>query len=401
MKLITIPKEKYKDYRLDVIFKGYKWDPQFKDNNTIARHVLLISKNELAEIERLTERLSAETIQAEIAFNNDLRLARKLAIPRSIARELKRMGNYRSDKHVRLMRFDFHPIAGGGFAISEVNSDVPGGFAEASILPKIAAAQFEGKEYRHIDFGDILASEIAKKVPPNGKAVFVHCTSYSDDRQVMQFLGDKLEGMGIKAVYSGADHLKFENNMAISILDGNEGHVDFVFRFTPLEWLVGIKPKRWQGFFDILTPSCNHPVSFFTQSKKFPLAWDELEKRGIDLSTWRAMLPETLEVRDAKQREGFIFKPVYGRVGEGISIKESCSDNEYSKIMKNVKRNPKEYIAQRMFESIPVVTEEGIKYHLCLGGFSVNGKAAGFYARISTSPRIDSRAADIPVLIGD
>lgn len=35
MKLVPIPEKKYKDYRLDVIFNCYKWDPQFLDNNTI------------------------------------------------------------------------------------------------------------------------------------------------------------------------------------------------------------------------------------------------------------------------------------------------------------------------------------------------------------------------------
>lgn len=28
MKLISIPKEKYENYRLDLIFKAYKWDPR-------------------------------------------------------------------------------------------------------------------------------------------------------------------------------------------------------------------------------------------------------------------------------------------------------------------------------------------------------------------------------------
>jgi len=399
MKLVTIPTEKYEKYRLDVIFKGYKWDPQFKDNNTVAKHILVITKEEFAELERLTEKLSTETLNAEIAINNNLHLAQSLAIPKQIRRELKRMKNYSADQHVRLMRFDFHPTD-NGYALSEVNSDVPGGFAEASILPELAAALFTGKKYWHKDFGEILANEIANKVVPNGKVAFVHCTSYSDDRQVMQFIGDKLENMGLRTIYAGADHLMFENNKALCTLDGNVGSVNFIFRFTPLEWLVGIKPKRWQGYFDTLTPSCNHPASFFTQSKKFPMAWNQLEQQGVDLSTWRALLPETLlEVRDVSGKDGFIYKPVYGRVGEGISIKEACTDEEYAKIMNKVKRNPKKYIAQKMFDSIPLTTEDEDKYHLCLGAYSVNGKAAGFYARISKTPRIDSNSADIPVLV--
>jgi len=397
MKLVTIPKDKYDEYRLDVIFNGYKWDPQFRDNNTVAKHVLIITKDEFAELERLTEKLCAETLAAEVAINDDLSLVKNLGIPKMVRRELGTMKDYDADKHVRLMRFDFHPVD-GGWAISEVNSDVPGGFAEASILPEFAAARLNRK-YWYKSFGDILSEQIVAKVPQNGKVAFVHCTTYSDDRQVMQFIGDKLKSMGLQVIYCGADHLKFEDGKAMCILDGNEGIVDFIFRFTPLEWLVKIKPKRWQGYFDTTTPCCNHPVSFFAQTKKFPMAWSELERRGVDLTTWRALLPETLDVHDAKGKAGFIYKPVYGRVGEGISIKQACSDEEYAKIMKNLARHPKRFIAQKMFESVPLTADDGEKYHLCLGVYSVGTQAAGCYARISKTPRIDSNSADIAVLV--
>lgn len=44
MKLVPIPEKKYKDYRLDVIFNCYKWDPQFLDNNTIAKYALVLTE---------------------------------------------------------------------------------------------------------------------------------------------------------------------------------------------------------------------------------------------------------------------------------------------------------------------------------------------------------------------
>lgn len=41
----------------------------------------------------------------------------------------------------------------------------------------------------------------------------------------------------------------------------------------------------------------------------------------------------------------------------------------------------------------------GEEYHLCIGVFTVDGKAAGFYGRMSQFARIDSRAKDVPVLV--
>lgn len=399
MRLLSIPKEKYDDYRLEAIFDCYKWDPQFFDNNTVAKHVLVVTKDEYEELKRLTEMLDLETRESEEFINNNLKIAKPLELPKKIYKELKRMKNYNSENNIRLMRYDFHLTVEDKWVISEVNSDVPGGFAEASLLPQAALKLFGNEKYDYINFGNILAGAISNKVKPNGRIMLVHCTCYSDDRQVMQFLGDKLKSMGFSVIYAAADHLRFEDGKAISILDNNEGEIDGIVRFTPLEWLKDIKPKYWDGYFDTTTPSCNHPIAIFAQTKRFPLIWDELEKQGIKLTTWRELLPETLEVKDAKNKKGYIFKPACGRVGEDISIKEACTEEEYKNIMKNVKKYPKEYLAQRRFNSKPIITDEGESFHVCLGSYTVEGKHAGFYARISKTPRIDSNAADIPVII--
>ena len=399
MKLVSIPKDKYDEYRIDLMFDAYKWDPQFFDSNTIAKQALVITDEEHKELERLTEQLDEETRKAEDLLNKNLKLAKPLALPKKIYKELKKMKNYDPDKHIRLMRYDFHPTIEGKWAVSEVNSDVPGGFAESSIMPQMAIDVLNEKSYWYKNFGDILTNAIIKKVKAKGTIVLVHCTSYSDDRQVMQFLGDKLKQLGFRIIYAAADHLRFKNQEAFSILDGNEGKVDAIIRFTPLEWLIDIRPKHWEGYFDTITPSCNHPIAIFAQTKRFPLVWDQLEKQGIRLSTWRQLLPETIEVKNAKHKNDYIFKPACGRVGEKISIKEACKEDEYRKIMADVKKHPKKYLAQKKFNSKPLISEEGESFHVCLGSYSVEGKHAGYYARISKLPRIDSYAADIPVLI--
>lgn len=398
MRLIPIPEEKYEEYRLKLLFDCYKWDPQFKNHNTVAKYALILTKEEHEELALLTEKLDEETRAAEEFLNRNQELAKPLALPGSVRKEIRKMTNYAPEQHVRLMRYDFHPTVEGKWAVSEVNSDVPGGFAESSFMP-LAAQEFIEGEYHFQSFSKIMVEAIAKKVPPKGRIMMVHCTSYSDDRQVMEFLGDRLEEKGFQVLYGAADHLQFAGGKAHSILDGNEGRVDAIFRFTPLEWLTEIKPKRWQGYFDTTTVSCNHPVAMYAQTKRFPLIWDALEARGISLSTWRELLPDTLEVKAAKGKEGYIFKPACGRVGEKISIKESCSQEEYKKILKDVKRHPKKYLAQKKFISKPLKGEKGEEFHVCLGSYAVDGKHAGFYARISDTPRIDSNAADIPVLV--
>ena len=73
MKLVSIPKDKYDEYRLSLMFDCYKWDPQFLDNNTIAKSALIITSKEHEELEKLTEQLDEETRRAEIFLNNKKR----------------------------------------------------------------------------------------------------------------------------------------------------------------------------------------------------------------------------------------------------------------------------------------------------------------------------------------
>lgn len=412
MKLISIPKEKYDEYRLTLLFDCYKWDPQFLDHNTVAKYALVLTEKEHAELAHLTEKLDTETRAAEVFLNGHPEYIKPLALPKSVKKEIVKMQNYEPDKHVRLMRYDFHPTVDGGWAVSEVNSDVPGGFAESSFMPRAVlqllekpeegnavGSEMQNVKYGFCDFAKVMVEAIAKKVKKGGRIMMVHCTCYSDDRQVMQFLGDRLEEAGYQVLYGAADHLHFMDHQAVSILDGNEGPVDGIFRFTPLEWLTEIKPKRWQGYFDTTTTSCNHPVAMYAQTKRFPLVWEALEQNGISVDTWRELLPDTLEVRAAKGKEGYIYKPACGRVGEKISIEEACVGTEYKDILKEVKRHPKRFLAQKKFHSLPLKGPDGGEYHVCLGSYCVDGKHAGYYARISETPRIDSNAADIPVLI--
>lgn len=396
---MPIPNDMYNEYKLDVMLDCYKWDPQFCDNNTVAKYALVLSEKEHEELKLLTEKLIKETTEAENFLNKNLKYTKALEIPNKFRSDIKSMKNYNPDKHIRLMRFDFHPTLENKWAVSEVNSDVPGGFAEATLMNRKSLEYLSNENYYAISFGDFLADAIKKKVRQGGRIMLVHCTSYSDDRQVMQFLGDKLSGMGYEVIYAAADQLKFENGKAISILNNREGEVDGIIRFSPLEWVADMKTKNWHGYFNTETVSCNHPIAIFAQTKRFPFVWDLLESKGIDLSTWRKLLPETLEVNDKKVDDKFIYKPVYGRVGENISIKEACKDDEYKKILKDVKRHPKKYLAQKKFNSRPLTNEDGEEFHVCIGSYGVENSHAGYYARISRSPRIDSYAADIPVLI--
>lgn len=399
MRLVKIPEDKYEEYRLNAMFDCYKWDPQFYDSNTLAKNVLVLTQEENAEIIKLTESLDKETRMAEEFLNTNKRIAKKLALPKKILEKISSMQSYDKSKNIRLMRYDFHPNIEGNWVVTEVNSDVPGGFAESSLLPDLARKTIKLPELKYKSFGEQMVHAINDKLDKTGVIMMVHCTCFSDDRQVMQYMGDRLEKEGYKIIYGAADHIHFKDKQAFCILENNQEKIDLIFRFTPLEWLIQMKPRKWDGYFDTTTKSCNHPISIYAQSKRFPFVFDELENAGISMATWKNLLPKTINVKDVGNQDGFIYKPVYGRVGEKISIKEACKDDEYIKILKDVKKHPKQYLAQKKFDSKALKDEYGNEYHVCIGSYTIEGKHAGYYARISPYPRIDSYAADIPVLI--
>lgn len=400
IKLGSIPENSYSDYRYNVIFKAYKWDPQVEDYSTISNHVVLMPREIAIELESLAEKLSEETMKMEALLVKKPELAKKLGLPKEIYRTLGRLSDYNPRQHIRLMRFDFHPTT-TGWAVSEVNSDVPGGLAEASVLPQIAECYFEGYEPRK-NVADSLLKAFQDQIGQSGRLAFVHATSYSDDRQVMQFLSDYLTAKGYSSVMAAPDHIRWINKKAVSIVEGCEGPVDGIIRFFPLEWLVNLPGKsNWQAYYDGTTPACNPPSAIFAQSKRLPLIWDELE---LPLPVWKALLPETVEPGSQKFKgkatdAEWIYKPALGRVGEGISIKEAITAKELKQIEKSARRYPKNWLLQRRFNSLPITCEKGDAYHLCIGVFTVNGKCAGFYGRTSPQPRIDAKAKDIPVLV--
>ena len=396
--LKPIPRDKYEDFRYEVIFEGCKWDPQVGDANTIADEVVVLNPTTAERLCQWAESLAKETVMLEEALLKAPSLYKELDLPRSLQKALREAHSYNPSDHVRLMRFDFHPTM-TGWAVSEVNSDVPGGFAESSVLPKLASRLFTGLR-PHGDLAEAIAQGFESLLKGQGRIGLVHATSYSDDRQVVEFLSRHLRDKGFSTVIIAPDHVEWNGCKATSIAQGQEGALDGLLRFFPAEWLGDLpRSSQWVKYFASNLPACNHPAAILTQSKRLPLVWDKLK---VDVPTWREMLPETVDPRcvDLKQQE-WILKPAFGRVGEDVSIREVVSQREWKRIFWDAKLFPRDWVAQRRFNSLPLKSADSTDRHLCIGVFTVRGKAAGFYGRISSYPRIDSGAKDIAVLVSD
>jgi hypothetical protein len=389
--------EAFAQLRRRAIFDCNKWDPQVGDTCAISRHPLVITRPAWVEVSSLAEALARETAAAETEILHRPDLHRRLGLPRAIRKALERAPSEGATRGaLRLIRFDFH-YTSDGWRISEANCDVPGGLNEASGLPPLFASHYA----RAVPVGDPVGAYVrsaAALAGPLGTVAFVHATAYSDDQQMMSFVARRLQAEGLSAHLASPNHVRWHGKTAYLEAAWWQGPLDLIVRFFPAEWLMGLpKDTEWPHFFvGADTPVSNPATALLAQTKRFPLIWDLLQ---TPLPTWRALLPETRDPRDAPwtNSDEWVLKPALGRVGEGIGMCGVVEAKEMRRITRNVRWWPSAWVAQRRFHLIPTEVA-GVPVFPCLGVYTLDARVVGAYARLARLPLVDSRAADAAVL---
>ena len=383
--------------RRRAIFDAQKWDPQVGDTSTIARYPLVIAREAWTEVSAIAEALARETAAVETELVQRPELHGRLGLPRGVRRALRRAAVSGAARGAaRLVRFDFH-FTGDGWRISEANSDVPGGLNEAAGLPPLMLPHYAGTAPVG-DPVDTYARAIASVAGDSGVAALVHATAYSDDQQMMVCVSRRLQRAGLSAHLASPMHVAWRNGEAWLDAAWWRGRLDAVIRFFPADWLQGLSASTgWPHFFAASrTPVSNPATAILTQSKRLPLVWDDLR---TPVPTWRRMLPDTRDPRSVSwaRSDEWVVKPALGRVGEGVGMAGLVDGKEMRRIARSVRWWPGRWIAQRRFETVPVEMG-GERRFPCLGVYTVDGRVAGAYARLSATPLVDARAVDAALL---
>jgi len=393
----SLTQSEWNGLRLRAIFDCCKWDPQCGDRAVLGRFPLLLEPATVAQLAAWAERLTEEGLAAEDEIVTRPGLLSRLAIPKRIRGFLRKAEDQRREKHIRVMRFDFH-YTRRGWQISEVNADVPGGYVEASGWNELfaqmrscwGAPQNPARAY---------AAAIADAAEPESVTALAHATVFSEDRQVMAHLAGEIEKTGRRTVLVSPENIRWNSGTAQIRTAFATCDPAVVVRLTPAEWLCrsGSSQQVEPWFRGSRTPLSNPGRAIILQSKRFPLAWVELRS---GLPTWRRLLPHSFcpsEVRRL-ERDDLVVKPAFGRVGEDVAVRGVTRPQEYEQILRAVRKREFEWIAQDRFEVIPVPTAEGNVYP-CVGVYTVNGKMAGLYGRASYKALIDGDALDVAVLV--
>lgn len=386
----------WREVRTRLIFDYCKWEVQCEDQSVIADYALVLPESCWEDLVAWAEALSRETLTAEAELLQRPELWETLGLPRAIRSALASSENP-SPGVARVMRFDFH-ATDDGWRISEVNSDVPAGFVEASGLNRLAAEYFADTQAPP-DPTRACAEAIRELCGEGAMVPLVHATAYSDDRQVMEHLAREFRSLGLLPIPAAPGHIIWKDGSAQVKSRMGCGRASALVRFFPGEWLANLHGStEWKRYFSgSKTPISNPGYSLLTQSKRFPLVWDWLKS---PLPAWRRLLPQTRSPKDVSppEEEEWVWKPVLGRVGSDVAIAGVTSRSDWKSLLRSARFRPGSWVAQKKFNVIPVETPAGLRFPT-VGIFTVDGKGCGAYARASAQPLTDERAQDVALLL--
>ncbi len=376
--------------------EGCKWDIQVGDVTTLAPFPLVMKFSVWKKLATWAERLATEAAEAEDEISRRPELIRVLGLPRALQSALT------DDVPVtpaagRVIRFDFH-FTTEGWRISEANSDVPGGFSEASHFTALMAEHFP-----HLrpcgNPGQTWCDALTAVAGRHGVVALLSPPGYIEDYQVTSFLAERLHERGLQTHLAKPEQIRWDDGHAHLDTLWYRGPLDAIVRFYQAEWISRLpESAKWRNLFrGGKTPVANPALAVISESKRFPLVWESLSAR---LPTWRALLPETRDPRDVawSRDDGWLVKTVMCNTGDTVSIRELMLPNRWLKTRLSVLLSPTKWVAQRRFESLPVSTPIGPR-HVCVGVYTVNGRAAGAYGRMSDKTLIDFAAVDVALLI--
>ena len=83
-----------------------------------------------------------------------------------------------------------------------------------------------------------------------------------------------------------------------------------------------------------------------------------------------------------------------------MHIRESMNRETWAKLCRCVEKHPERWVVQRRFDPVPIPSQPG-PIHPCIGIYTINGRAAGVYARASLRRVTDYAAMDVALLIDE
>jgi hypothetical protein len=244
-------------------------------------------------------------------------------------------------------------------------------------------------------WADAIAASAARGFP----IALIAAPGYIEDNEIIAYVARQLHACGFQTQLAKPEQIAWSDGVARLSTGWYSGEIGALVRFYQSEWLARLpRGCGWRHFFlDGRTPVGNPGIAVLGESKRLPLVWDRID---LPISSWRAVLPETRDPREAPwETDGaWIIKSAYCNNGDTVGSCGWLSPGRWQQLVKEVRRKPAEWVAQRRFDTLACETPAG-PMRPCLGVYVINGVAAGIYGRLSSGPIIDYAAMDAAVLV--
>src|SRR5436190_15953194 len=210
------------------------------DVDTFTPFPLVLKRSVWEQIASQAEQLTQEAVTAEEEISRRPELLKLLGLPTALSRVLAE-GAPITPAAGRVIRFDFHYTT-QGWRISEANSDVPGGFSEASYFTALMAEYFSDLKLAG-NPGAIWSDSLASVAKPGGVVALLFAPGYMEDCQVVSFLAARLRERGCTAHLAKPEQICWHEGQASLSTSWHSGPLDAILRFYQAEWLTRLHPK--------------------------------------------------------------------------------------------------------------------------------------------------------------
>ena len=372
-----------------------KWDTQVGDTHVLSAQPLLIAEETWAWLCGKAEAAACELFAIECEIAASPKLQERIGVPRPFR---KLLPTCRFDQRLRTLRFDFHPTA-DGWAISEVNSDVPGGFGEARALPELFRPFVDGVVSPTdplSTWGDTVESEVER-----GSVALLHAPGYLEDQQVVLILARELNRRGFRThLIQSPEILDWKAGGIATITRAPHEKLSGVIRFFQAEWLANLpKNSGWQKLFTAngFTRVSNPTHCVISESKRLPLSFPFIKSKHETLSQLFPKCTEPKEI-SGRPREDWVLKGSYANTGDAVYMGGEMPQREWDSLLRRAWQRPSEWIAQERFDTLNLESQHGA-VRPCVGVFVIGGRAAGAYVRLSRTRVTDAYAFEAPLFI--
>lgn len=373
-------------------FRYFKWDAFTSGVCRILPETMVLGRAEHAGIVSLVEAFNRALERFECRAANDPDALRRLGIPIALDPMIAC-----DDQHtLQIARYDLFFTDDGRWMVSEFNEDAPGGFNECAGVPELLGRREDGSTWE----GD-LRRHIIEALRPYETVALLYATAYAEDLQHMLILERWLQEAGHQTVLASPEHLR--TRFTRPRILGTP--IDAVFRFFPGEWMPRLPNiGTWLKVAGRL-PMMNPLRRLVRQSKTIFALWREeafLDPQDRALLEKHCPWTEPLHAEKLpmllSERDRWVLKGAFGRMGDSVVIGSLVTDKEWSDALRRALTQPADFCVQERFSVRPLMFEQGPLYPT-IGAYVVNGRFAGYYSRAAARPLITHEAYHVATAV--